>query len=159
MFDLLVMTFDRPETARGAREAIRQLQQEKQLTLEDAAVLHSDASGQVTVDNEVSRDVKIGTGVGAILGALFTFLFPVAGALLGAGAGALVGASLDRGVDQGFVNDVKESLGPNRSALFLVVSDGNMDALRAALSRFDAKLIQTTLDEGIAQQLRDAHQG
>ena len=159
MFHLLVMTFDRPEAARDARAAIQQLQDARQLTLEDAAVLHSDASGNVTVDNEVSRDVKIGTGVGAILGALFTFMFPLAGLVLGAGAGALVGAALDRGVDQGFVNDVKESLGPNRSALFLVVSDGNMDALRAALTRHGGTIIQTTMDDVLAQQLRDGSLG
>src|SRR5687768_3557578 len=103
MYDLIVMTFDSPEAAEGARGAIKKLQNEGLLNLEDAAVLRSDASGKVEVDNELSRDVKIGAGLGALLGAMFTFFFPFVGLVLGAAGGALVGASLDRGVDQQFV--------------------------------------------------------
>jgi uncharacterized membrane protein len=156
MYDLIVMTFDSPEAAEGARGAIKKLQNEGLLNLEDAAVLRSDASGKVDVDNELSRDVKIGAGLGALLGAVFTFFFPFVGLVLGAAGGALVGASLDRGVDQQFVDDVKESLKPNSSALFLVVAKGDMNALRAALAPFGGQILQTTLDEGLADQLRKA---
>lgn len=156
MYDLIVMTFDKPDAAEGARRAIRQMQNEGRLKLEDAAVLRSDASGKVEVDNELSRDVKIGAGLGALLGALFSFFFPFVGLVLGAAGGALVGASLDRGVDQSFVDDVKESLKPNSSAIFLVLAEGDVNALRAALAPFDGKIVQTTLDEGLADQLRGA---
>jgi uncharacterized membrane protein len=133
------------------------LQREGRLTLEDAAVLRSDASGKVDVDNELSRDIKIGAGIGALLGAMFTFFFPFIGLALGAAGGALVGASLGRGVEQKFVDDVKESLKPNSSALFLVVVRADMDALRAALAPYGGKLLQTTLDQGVADQLRGAY--
>jgi uncharacterized membrane protein len=156
MYDLIVMTFDNAEAAEKARGAIRKLQNEGLLSLEDAAVLRSDASGKVDVDNELSRDVKIGAGLGALLGAVFTFFFPFVGLVLGAAGGALVGASLDRGVDQQFVEDVKESLKPNSSAIFLVIAQGDMNALRAALAPFGGKILQTTLDEGLADQLRNA---
>jgi uncharacterized membrane protein len=156
MYDLLVMTFDSPEAAEGARGAIRTMQREGRLSLEDAAVLRSDASGKVDVDNELSRDVKVGAGIGALLGAMFMFFFPFWGVMLGAAGGALVGAALDRGVDPQFVDDVKASLKPNSSALFLVVAQGDMDALRAALAPFGGEVLQTTLDEGVADQLRDA---
>src|SRR5688500_1610210 len=59
MYDLIVMTFDKMDAAAEARKAIRQMQNEGRLSLEDAAVLRSDASGKVEVDNELSRDVKI----------------------------------------------------------------------------------------------------
>lgn len=77
--------------------------------------------------------------------------------MLGAAGGALVGASMGRGVDQQFVDDVKESLKPNSSALFLVVVQGDMDALRAALAPYGGQVLQTTLDQGLADQLRSAH--
>lgn len=156
-YDLLVMSFDTPEAAAGAREAVRTMQREGRLSLEDAAVLRSDAAGKVEVDNELSRDIKVGAGIGAVLGAVFTFFFPFVGLVLGAAGGALVGASLDRGVDQQFVDDVKASLKPNSSALFLVVAGGDLDALRAALAPYGGQIIQTTLDKGVADQLRDAN--
>lgn len=155
MYDLIVMTFDTPDGAANARSSIQQLQNEGQLVLEDAAVLRSDASGKVDVDNELSRGVKIGAGVGALIGALFTFFFPFVGIVLGAAGGAVVGASLGRGVDPQFVDDVKASLKPNSSAIFLVVVRADMDALRAALAPFNGKILQTTLDQGVVDQLRD----
>lgn len=157
-YDLVVMSYDTPEGAANARRSVQQMQREGRLTLEDAAVLRSDASGQVEVDNELSRDIKIGAGIGALLGALFMFFFPFVGLALGAAGGAVVGASMNRGVDSQFVNDVKESLKPNSSALFLVVASGDVDALRAALAPSGGKLLQTTLDQGVADQLRSAGQ-
>lgn len=154
MYDLIVMTFDTPGAAEDARQSIRQLQQAGQLTLGDAAVLRSDASGKVEVDNELSRDVKLGAGFGALLGVLFSLFFPFFGLVLGAAGGALVGASFGRGVDQQFVDEVKASLKPNTSAIFLVVVDADMNALRAALAPHDGNLLQTTLDPGLADQLR-----
>jgi uncharacterized membrane protein len=43
---------------------------------------------------------------------------------------------------------------PNTSAIFLVVERADMNALRAALAPFHGQLIQTTLDEEVASQLR-----
>ena len=99
MYDLLVMTFDTPEAARVAREAIQKLQNEGLLTLVDAAVLRSDEHGKVDVDNELSRDVKIGAGIGALLGTIVTLFFPLVGLVVGTAGGVLVGASMQHGVD------------------------------------------------------------
>jgi uncharacterized membrane protein len=154
MYDLLVITYDDPATAKGAREAIKSLQHQGLLTLQDAAVLTADAAGKVNVDNEVSRDVKVGAGLGALVGVLLMFLFPLSGIIFGAAGGALVGSLLDRHVDKDFVKDVKESLKPNSSAIFLIISQADMNALRAALAPFKGTIVQTTLDEGVADQLQ-----
>lgn len=152
--DLLVLTYDNEQAAQGARNAIRSLQQQGLLVLEDGAVLTADASGKVHVHNELSRDLKIGAGLGALVGLLLTFFFPVAGIVLGAGGGALVGSLMGRGVEKKFVEDVKASLKPNTSALFVVIESGDMNALRAALAPFHGEILQTTLDTETADQLR-----
>jgi len=72
----------------------------------------------------------------------------------GAGGGALIGALLNRGVDKKFVEDVKAQMKPNTSAIFLVVERADMNALRAALAPFHGTLLQTTLDDEIADQIR-----
>jgi len=156
MNDLLVLTYDSENAAKGAREAVRSLQHQGLLTLEDAAVLTADANGKVHVHNELSRDLKIGAGVGALFGILLTVFFPVFGLVAGAGGGALIGALLDRGVDKKFVEDVKGQMKPNTSAIFLVVQHADINALRAALAPFHGTLMQTTLDDEVADQLRGA---
>jgi uncharacterized membrane protein len=156
MYDLLVFTYDSREAADGARHAIKDLQHQGLLILEDAAVLTADASGKVHVDNELSRDVKIGAGLGALVGVMLMLFFPFAGLFMGAAGGALIGASLDHGVDKKFVNDVKNAMRPNTSALFLVVERGDLNALRAALAPYHGELLQTTLDDEAAAQLRGA---
>jgi uncharacterized membrane protein len=159
MNDLLVLTFSDDESAAGARKAVRDLQHRGLLTLQDAAVLTSDANGKVHVHNELSRDLKIGAGVGAFIGILFTIFFPFFGLALGTAGGALVGSLMGRGVDGKFVDDVKASLKPNTSALFLVVDHADMNALRAAMAPFKPEILQTTLDDEVADQIRGASRG
>src|SRR4051812_17729343 len=160
MNDLLVLTYDNVNAANGAREAVRSLQHQGQLTLEDAAVLTADANGKVHVHNELSRDLKIGAGVGAIFGILLTVFFPVFGLVAGAGGGGVIGGLLNRGGDKKFVEDVKAQMKPNTSAIFLVVERADMNALRAALAPFHGTLLQTTLDDEIADQIRGStHSG
>lgn len=157
MYHLLVLTFDSSESADGARQSIRDLQNKGLLTLEDAAVLTADASGKVSVNNELGRDIKIGAGIGAVVGLLLSFMFPLAGILIGAAGGALIGRSLDRGVDQKFVQDVKNSLKPNSSALFLVIRQADMTALRATLAPHNAGILQTTLEDSLVDQIRSSN--
>jgi uncharacterized membrane protein len=159
MYDLLVLKYNTAADAEGARKAIKSLQHQGLLILEDAAVLTADASGKVRVDNEVSRDVKIGAGAGALLGVLLMFFFPFAGLAIGAAGGAAVGALIDRHVDKKFVNEVKASLTPNSSALFLVIEQADLNALRAALAPFNGEILQTSLDPEAADQLRSHHPG
>jgi uncharacterized membrane protein len=85
-----------------------------------------------------------------------TFVFPLAGIALGAALGALVGRALDRGVSHSFVDEVKHTLRPGRSAPFLVVRESNADATLAALRGFRGDIIQTTLDSEAEEALREA---
>ena len=96
--------------------------------------------------------------IGALIGGVLTFVFPPLGAAIGAAAGAVVGASLDTGVSGSFVDEVKRTLRPGRSALFLVVKESDADATMAALRPFRGDVIQTTLptesDDALRQALR-----
>ncbi len=83
-------------------------------------------------------------------------MFPLAGIALGAALGAVVGRVLDRGVSDAFVDEVKRTLRPGRSALFLVVKASNADATLAALREYRGDVIQTTLDSEAEEALREA---
>ena len=110
MSQLIAVIFDSPDQAEQARAAIKQIQREGQLTLQDAATVELDSDGQLRVHNEVSRDVKWGAGLGGVFGAALTFIFPLAGLAVGAAGGALIGKLLDRGLDKKFVTEVGNAL-------------------------------------------------
>jgi len=156
MSDLVVLTFDGAEDARKAREAIQGLEGSGQVSLDDAAVVVKNAAGEVAVDDQIDRGVKVGAVGGGLLGLVLGFVFPVAGLALGAAGGALVGRMADLGIDKGFVDDVTNALRPGTSALFLIVRDGNADAIVAALEPFEGTLVQTTFDSTVEESLRRA---
>ena len=156
MSDLIVMSFNSAATAEEVRDKVRQLQKAGLISLSDAAVISKDGEGKISVNNEVSRETKVGAGVGAVLGGILGFVFPVAGIVIGAAGGAAVGALVGNGVDRKFVEDVQNSLTPGSSALFLVIRSGDAAALRGTLEPYEGTLIQTTLDTGLEEQLRDA---
>jgi len=68
----------------------------------------------------------------------------------------LVGSLLKTGVDPDFVDEVKKTLRPGRSALFLVVKRTDADAVLPALHQFKGDVIQTTLDSETEEALRQA---
>ena len=60
------------------------------------------------------------------------------------------------GVDKKFVEDVQNQLAPGSSALFIVLKGGDAAAIRGVLEPYEGKLIQTTFDTDLEEQLRDA---
>ena len=154
MNQLIVVAFDHLEDARKAMKRLREIEAEGRISFEDTAIVERLPDGTAKVRNELSGTTETGAVVGALVGALVTFAFPLVGAALGAVAGAAVGAALDKGVSPKFIEDVKSTLTPGRSALFLVVRGADADAARAALQGFKGDIIQTTLDTETEEELR-----
>ena len=156
MSQLVVVGFNKLEDARAAMKRLRALEHEGHISFEDTAIVERTQDGQTHVRNEVSGTTETGAVVGAVLGGLLIFALPVVGIAIGAAVGAAFGALLDRGVSGKFVDDVKQTLQPGRSALFLVVKDADADALIPALRDYEGDVIQTTLDEEAEEALRQA---
>ena len=154
--ELIVIAYDHFDDARNTLKSLRQLEGGGRVRFEDTAIVERDPDGTAHVKNEVSGTTETAAVVGALIGGLITFVFPPAGAAIGAALGAAVGASMKTGVDPSFVEDVKETLRPGRSALFLVVKASEADATMAALRQFKGDVIQTTLSSETEEALRDA---
>src|SRR5262245_207600 len=159
MNNLIVVAFDHIDDARQAMKALRQIEHEGLVRFEDTALIERTADGKAHVRNEVSSATEPGAGVGGLLGALLILFVPPLGVVVGAAAGAAVGALLGTGVDRGFVDDVKESLSPGRSALFLVVKEGSADAIFAELRPFSGEVLQSTLSTEAEDELRRSLEG
>ena len=156
MSQLVVVGFTNVEDARTAMKRLRGLEHAGRISFEDTAIVERTEDGQTHVRNEASGTTEKGAAVGAVLGGLLIFALPVVGIAIGAAVGAAFGALLDRGVSGKFVDDVKETLQPGRSALFLVVKDVDADAVIPALRDYEGDVIQTTLDEEAEEALRQA---
>jgi uncharacterized membrane protein len=156
MNQLIVVAFDHFDDARKALKSLRELERQGRIRFEDTAVVERDPDGTAHVKNEVSGTTETAAAIGALIGAVVTFVFPPVGAAIGAVAGAAIGASLDTGVSGRFVDEVKETLRPGRSALFLVVKESDADATMAALRPFSGDIIQTTLSGESEEALREA---
>ena len=156
MNQLIVVAFDHFDDARTAMASLRALEREGRIRFEDTAIVERDPDGTAHVKNEVSGTTETAAVVGAVVGGLVTFMFPPAGMLLGAALGAAVGAAMDTGVSANFIDEVKKTLRPGRSALFLVVKRSDADATMAALRQFKGDVIQTNLGSEAEEALRQA---
>lgn len=109
------------------------------------------------IRHELDRGVIGGAVGGGVLGMLLSFMFPIAGLLFGAAAGALIGKLVDMGIDGQWVAQVADSLGPNSSALFVLVSDQSaVEPIVAGLRPYRGAVQHATLPDDIAEQLRQA---
>jgi uncharacterized membrane protein len=156
MTQLIVVAFDHFDDAREALASLRSLERAGHVSFEDTALIERDPDGTAHVRNEVSGTTEAATALGAIVGGIVGFVFPLAGIAIGAAAGAAIGSSLGTGVSGAFVDEVKGTLSPGRSALFLVVKEADVDATTAALRGHKGEVIQTNLSSEAEQTLRDA---
>jgi len=156
MNQLIVVAFDHFDDAKTAMASLRSIEGQGRISFEDTAIVQRDPDGTAHVRNEVSGTTETATAVGAVIGGIMSFAFPLLGVAIGAAPGAVVGQLLDRGVSGTFVDDVKTTLRPGRSALFLVVRSSDADATLAALRPYRGDVIQTTLDSEAEEALRAA---
>jgi uncharacterized membrane protein len=156
-FALVVFTFDEENEARGALEALRNLEKAGRLKIDDSAVIRRGEDGKVHVDNKIDSSVKSGAAIGGMLGLIIGgLLFPIGGLILGAAGGAAFGKMMETGVDKKFVEDVSNSLQPGSSALFVTSSGGDPAAVVAALRPFKGTVYHTNLSSEAEQSLRSA---
>jgi uncharacterized membrane protein len=156
MNQLIVVAFDHLEDARKAMKRLRELESHDKIHFEDTAIIEREPDGTAHVRNEVSGTTETGAAIGALVGGAIGFAFPPAGIAVGAALGAAVGALMKTGVEQEFVEDVKRTLQPGRSAIFLVIKEADLDAAVASLRGLQGEVIQTTLPTDAEESLRTA---
>lgn len=148
MADLVVVAFDRPDTADRVLRKLAAMGKEQLLELEDACVVVRPPHGKIRLKQAVSLTrlgALSGASGGAFSGMLTGLVFPdpLAGVIAGAGAGAALGAGVgalaaqfwNHGIDDDVIRGLGNTIKPDSSALFLLVrrvtSDEALERLRA----------------------------
>jgi uncharacterized membrane protein len=165
MSDLIVIGYDKPNTAQEVLDELNRLKKEYLIDLADACVVVHAPDGKVELHQSVPL-VKIGAASGAATGMLWgalvglLFLNPLAGMAVGgaagAGMGALSGKMSDYGINDDFIRKLGQTLQPNSSALFVLVRKVTADRVLPDIAHFGGTVLQTSLSSEQEAKLKEA---
>jgi uncharacterized membrane protein len=159
---LVVLDFDSPLLAEEALLAMSRLSAEGKILLHDAVFVYRDTDGKARVRETTDPTPGRAALDGSIWGLLFgTILAGPVGALVGgvvsAGTGALLAKIIDTGIPDAKVQAMREAIPPGSTALALLMSHVQPEALRDELRRFaGARLLETDLPDATVEALREA---
>jgi uncharacterized membrane protein len=156
MSDLIVVGFKDEFKADEVMSELRRLQSEYLVDLEDAAVVVRNQEGKVKI-KQAQELVATGALSGGYWGVLLSVLFfnPIF-TLVGAAAGALSGALSDIGINDDFMRDLGSTIEPGTSAIFVLVRKSTPDRVLADLSKFEGKVLRTSLSKENEAKLQAA---
>ena len=159
MSDLIVVGFKDEFKADEVMSELRRLQSEYLVDLEDAAVVVRNQEGKVKI-KQAQELVAAGAVSGSYWGVLLSVLFfnPIF-ALVGAAAGALSGALTDIGIDDNFMRDLGSTIEPGTSAIFVLIRKSTPDRVLADLSKYEGKVLRTSLSKEDEAKLQAALNG
>ena len=156
MSDLMVIGFPDEFKADEVLLDLRKLEREYLIDLEDAAIVVRNKDGKVKV-RQSQELVTSGALNGGFWGLLIGLIFlePLLG-LLGAAMGALSGALTDIGIDDNFIRELGNTIEPGTSAIFVLVRKSTPDKVLEDLSKFEGKVLQTSLSHEDEAKLQAA---
>jgi uncharacterized membrane protein len=157
MSEMIVFAFDTPDGAAAMQAGLGDLQKQKLIELDDAAIVVRRPDGKVKV-KQAQNLVGAGAFGGAFWGMLIGLLFfmPWLGMAVGAISGALAGRFADVGIDDGFIKEVGATVQPNHSALFILVRSMTEDKVMGELQKYPAKILRTSLSNEDEAKLKAA---
>ncbi len=145
MSDLIVIGFPDEFKADEVLINLRRLELDYLIDLEDAAIVVRNQDGKVRVKQSqelIASGALSGGFWGLLIGLMF--LEPLLG-ILGAAVGALSGALTDIGIDDNFIRELGNTIEPGTSAIFILVRKSTPDKVLEDLSKFEGKVIRTSL--------------
>jgi uncharacterized membrane protein len=156
---LTVLEFDTPSGADQMLEALGELQRQRLIVVQDAAVVSWPQGAKKPKTQQLHNVAASGALGGGFWGLLFGLLFfvPLLGLAIGAALGALSGSLADVGIDDNFIKQVRSEVTEGTSALFLLsagaVPDRLAEELKSRGLRF--KLLASNLTQEQEAKLRE----
>ncbi|HEY2506915.1 MAG TPA: DUF1269 domain-containing protein [Streptosporangiaceae bacterium] len=158
MATLTSWRFESPYGADDALATLEKLQGEALIQVQDAAVVSWEPGHRRPTTHELHSTRRAGALGGGFWGLLFGLIFfvPILGLAIGAASGALFGSLADVGISDEFIDQVRQSVTPGTSALFVLSSDAVLDRVAAEFRDTNAQLISTNLSAEQEAKIREA---
>jgi uncharacterized membrane protein len=160
MSELIVAGFKGQFMADEVLLDLLKLEQVHQIDLDDAAVAIRKIDGTIAIKHTsvlVMSDAALGSGCGLLIGTVC--LNPLMGTLVGGVVGAAVGKIIKVvekiGIKEDFIKGVADTLKPDSSAIFFLVTKGLPDQVAKELGKFNGTLLRTSLSPKNEQELND----
>ena len=156
MSDLIVIGFSDEFKADEVLLDLRRLEMDYLIDLDDAAIVVRNQNGKVRV-KQTQELVASGALNGGFLGLLLGLMFfqPLLG-ILGAAVGALSGVLTDVGINDDFIRELGNTIEPGTSAIFILVRKSTPDKVLEDLSKFEGRVLQTSLSHEDEAKLQEA---
>lgn len=157
MSNLIVVAYPDEYRAAEVLAALRRLNKEYLIDLDDACYVTKDASGKIKLHQNTSL-AGAGAAWGGMWGMLIGLLFfvPFLGLAIGAGVGALSARLADYGIDDKFAKQIAATLQPKTSAIFVLVRRSTPDKVVPELAQYGGTILQTSLPKETEEKLQEA---
>ncbi len=155
---VVAIAFSEDLKAQEALMACMRLQKHDRLHLDDAviAIKVSDDKIRLVQTKDVSAPQAAMSGSWwGLLAGLFVG-GPLVGLALGAAVGGIWAKMRDIGIDDDEMRRIGESLEVGEAALFLLTTDCHQSHVLFEASRFEGRLLVSTLDEATNERVREA---
>jgi len=130
MANLVVVLYDDQFRAKEVMKELKALKENKQLELDDAAVVSKDNEGHFHVQQEhsLTKSGMVAGGLGGVVAGLL-FTIPIAGLAVGAAAGAIAGKKSDIGIDDKVIKAIEQNTAESRLPADLRWFPSNMPSI------------------------------
>ena len=157
MSNLVVVAYPDEYRAAEVLAALRRLQKQYLVDLDDACYVTKDAHGKLKLQQNTNL-AGSGAALGGMWGLLIGLLFfvPFIGLAIGAGLGALTGKLSDYGIDDQFAKQLGATMQPNSSAIFMLVRRSTPDKVIPELAPYGGTILQTSLPKETEAKLQEA---
>jgi uncharacterized membrane protein len=158
MPSLTVWRYDTPMGADAGGVRLKDLEQHGALKVHDALTITWLKEEEQPRVGQLRHATTAAAGKGTLLGGLIglVVLAPAAGAAAGAAIGAVAQRLRGTGIDKTLLQEVRAALEPGTSALVVLSSDADLDAIRPFLDRRDSMLIHAELSPDATEVLASA---
>jgi uncharacterized membrane protein len=152
-------SFDTADGAQKMVDLVQDLNRQKLITLEDAALVTWPQGKKKPQTKHLGDMTGEGALGGAFWGMLFGLIFfiPFFGMAVGAAMGALAGHYSNYGIDKSFIEQAQAKVTEGTSALFLMTSQAVQDKVTDAVQKSGLKfdIFYTNLSEEQEKQLKE----
>ncbi|MEH2190077.1 MAG: DUF1269 domain-containing protein [Nostoc sp.] len=142
MSELVVVNFDDKYKADEVLLELLKLERENLADLKDAVVITKNAAGKIRV-KPYHDLVEPGDLSNELWGGIISAVFFHRTLTIKEGT-----------FDSSFLTEVEESLKPNSSSLFVLISSANLEKIIAEFNRFGGKLIRTSFSQDKIEKLQ-----